>query len=51
VLPRIKLGGQQKNDGSGGIVQTFPFQALLNANGGTGTSSEQTTIVIQDTAA
>jgi len=51
TLPRIKLGGQQKNDGTGGIVQTFPFQALLNSNGGTGTSSEQTTLVMQDTAA
>ena len=51
TLPRIKLGGQQKSDGTGGIVQTFPFQALLNTNGGAGTSSEKTTIVVQDTAA
>lgn len=51
VMPRIKLGDQQKSDGTGGIVQTFPFQALKNANGGAGTSSEQTTLVIQDTAA
>lgn len=51
TLPRIKVGGQQKSDGSGGIVQTFPFQALYNVNGGTGTTTEQTTILIQDTAA
>lgn len=51
TIPRIKLGGQQKNDGTGGIVQTFPFTALLNTNGGSGTSSEQTTLVMQDTAA
>jgi len=51
TIPRIKLGGQQKNDGTGGIVQTFPFQALLNTAGGSGTSSEQTTLVMQDTAA
>lgn len=51
VMPRIKVGGQQKSDGVGGIVQTFPFQALLNVNGGTGISSEATTISIQDTAA
>jgi hypothetical protein len=51
VLPRIKLGGQQKSDGTGGIVQTFPFTALLNVNGGTGTSTEQTTILIQDSLA
>lgn len=51
VLPRIKVGGQQKSDGSGGIVQTFPFQALYNVNGGAGASSEQTTLSIQDTQA
>jgi hypothetical protein len=51
TLPRIKLGGQQKSDGTGGIVQTFPFQALYNVNGGTGIATEQTTILIQDTAA
>ena len=51
TIPRIKLGGQQKNDGTGGIVQTFPFTALLNTNGGSGTNSEQTTLVMQDTAA
>lgn len=51
TLPRIKVGGQQKNDGTGGIVQTFPFQALYNVNGGAGVATEQTTILIQDTAA
>lgn len=51
VLPRIKVGGAAKSDDQGGIVQTLPFQALINNAGGTGTSSEQTTIVIQDTAA
>jgi hypothetical protein len=51
VLPRVKIGGASKNDGEGGLVQTLPFQALLNTAGGTGTNSEQTTIVIQDSAA
>lgn len=51
VLPRIKVGGASKNDGTGAIVQTFPFTALLNLNGGAGVSSEQTTLSIQDTAA
>jgi hypothetical protein len=51
TIPRIKLGGQQKSDGAGGIVQTFPFTALLNTSGGSGTNSEQTTLVMQDTAA
>jgi hypothetical protein len=51
TLPRIKLSGAAKNDGSGGVIQTFPFTALLNINGGTGISSEATTLSIQDTAA
>jgi hypothetical protein len=51
VMPRVKVGGQQKNDGTGGVIQTFPFQALYNTNGGAGTSTEQTTIRIQDSAA
>jgi hypothetical protein len=51
TLPRIKLGGQQKSDGTGGIIQTFPFTALINNNGGAGTTGEQTTVVCQDSAA
>lgn len=50
-MPRIKVGGQAKNDGVGGVIQTFPFQALYNTNGGVGTSTEQTTIRIQDSQA
>lgn len=51
AMPRIKVGGQAKNDGTGGVIQTFPFQALYNTNGGAGTSTEQTTIRIQDSQA
>ncbi len=51
VLPRIKVGGASKNDGQGGIVQTFPFEALINNNGGAGIATEKTTISIQDSAA
>ncbi len=51
TLPRIKIGGAAKNDAADGIVQTIPFQALLNGSGGTGTSSERTTIVMQDSQA
>lgn len=50
VLPRIKVNGSSRNDGEVGIVGTAPFQALLNTAGGVGTSSEKTTIVIQDTS-
>jgi hypothetical protein len=51
VMPRIKVGGNTKDDGQKGIVQTLPFTALFNGAGGAGTSSEQTTIVIQDSLA
>lgn len=50
-IPRLKLGGATKNDGQGGLVQTIPFQALFNKNGGTGIATEATTIQIQDSAA
>lgn len=52
TFPRIKLGAATKSDGgSGGIVLTIPFTALYNSAGGSGTSSEQTTLVIQDSLA
>lgn len=51
VFPRIKLGGGSKADGEQGIVATFPFTALFNSAGGAGASSEQTTIVVQDSQA
>lgn len=51
TLPRIKLGSAGKSDGEAGLVQTFDFTALYNANGGAGVSSEQSTIVVQDSQA
>lgn len=51
MLPRIKVGGADKDDGEKGIVQTFPFQALYNNAGGAGISSQNTTISIQDSQA
>lgn len=48
VLPRIKLGGSEKDDGEKGIVQTLPFTALYNASG---TDTDVTTIAVQDSAA
>lgn len=49
TLPRIKLGGAAKDDGDKGLVQTIPFQALLNLVGTAG--QELTTIMVQDTLA
>lgn len=50
-LPRIKLGSAQRSDGEKGLMLTADFQALYNGSGGAGTSSEQTTLSIQDSAA
>ena len=51
AMPRIKVGSSPKTDGETGLVQTFSFQALLNTAGGTGISTEATTLVVQDSAA
>ena len=51
ALPRIKVGSANKNDGDGGLVQTFSFQALLNTAGGTGVKTERTTFSMQDSQA
>lgn len=48
TLPRVKLGGADRDDGDKSIVQTLPFTALENTAGGAGTSSEATTFWTQD---
>lgn len=50
TFPRVKVGGSSKNDGETGIIQTFPFTALLETTGGTGIADEKTTISYQDSA-
>lgn len=51
VMSRIKFTGADKNDGTKGIVQTFPFRALLDLTGGAGQATENTAISLQDSAA
>lgn len=47
-FPRIKIGGSAIDDKEvGGLIQTIPFTALLPD--GTSTTSEQSTVVLQDT--
>lgn len=48
TLPRIKLGGNQKDDGEKGLIQTIPFTALYQTV--SGNEKEQSTIVYQDSA-
>jgi hypothetical protein len=50
-FPRIKVGGAAKSDGEQALVQTLPFTALYNGAGGASTTSEQTTVVMQDSLA
>lgn len=51
IMPRVKLGGAKKSDGEGPVIVTAPFTALYNAAGGSGAETEQTTLVVQDSAA
>lgn len=50
-ISRLKVGGAAKNDGETGLVQTFPFTALLNTAGGAALASDATTITVQDSQA
>lgn len=50
-IPRIKVSAADKDDGEKAIVQTIPFQALLNTAGGAAVATDLTTISIQDSAA
>lgn len=50
-LPRIKIGSATRDDGEKGLILTCSFTALLNVNGGAGTTSENSTLVIQDSQA
>jgi soluble cytochrome b562 len=50
-LGRLKLNGATKDDGEKIIIQTIPYQALLDINGGAGKATEMTTLSVQDSAA
>jgi len=51
VMSRVKVGGSSKDDGEKGLIQSTPFTALLDGNGGAGNTTEYTTISIQDSQA
>lgn len=50
-LPRVKFMSADIPDGPGVIAIPLQFQALYNGSGGTGVSSEQTTMSVQDSLA
>lgn len=51
TLPRCKINSASKSEGDSGITMSCDFKALLNTAGGTGTASELSTIVVQDSLA
>jgi hypothetical protein len=51
TLPTIKLTGDDHDDGEKQVLRTYPFVAQYNSAGGSGISSEQTILGIQDSAA
>ena len=50
-LPRVKFSGGAPDDGEKSLILTMPFDALYNNAGGAATTTEQSTLVIQDSAA
>jgi hypothetical protein len=49
-IGRLKLSDAAKDDGEKILIQTIPFQALLNVNGGANAATDLTTIAVQDSA-
>lgn len=50
LLPRCKFGGASKDDGEKEVIQTLPFQALLNTGEATNYMTA-TTLLVQDSQA
>lgn len=51
TMARVKITGDAPDDGEKAIIRTYPFTAEYNAAGGSGVSSEQTILSVQDSAA
>ena len=51
VMSRVKLTDASRDDGEKEIIQTVPFEALLDTAGGASAATELTTLLIQDSAA
>jgi hypothetical protein len=50
-MSSVKFSGDTLDDGEKGLVQTMPFTAQLNGNGGTALANDKTIISIQDSLA
>lgn len=51
TFPKVKITSDTPDDGEQAIMRTYNFTAEYNAAGGSGVNSEQTIVVIQDSAA
>jgi hypothetical protein len=51
VMSRVKLDGDDKDNGAKGIIRTYPFTAEINGSGGTALANAKTILTIQDSQA
>lgn len=51
AMPRLKVGSAGKDDGEKNIVATYSYQALFNSTGGSGVSTEKSTLMVHDSQA
>jgi hypothetical protein len=51
VMPRVKVFGDDIDDGKKQLVSTYPFTAEINGTGGAALANLQTTLSMQDSAA
>lgn len=48
---RVKFGGASKSDPDNAIVQTLPFTSLIDTAGGAAAATDESSLIIQDSAA
>lgn len=51
VMSKVKLSGDDKDNGAKGVVRTYPFTAEINGAGGTSLANSKTIITVQDSLA
>jgi hypothetical protein len=51
VMSRVKLDGDDKDNGMSGVVRTYPFTAEINGAGGAALANDKTILSIQDSQA
>jgi hypothetical protein len=51
VMSKVKLDGDDKDNGAKGIIRTYPFTAEINGAGGTALANAKTILSIQDSQA